>query len=337
VGNLLYVDDSLFKRESSAELENVCITLKHDAQIPFFHHTRPVVQKSSQKPIPFYRRTMTTDTNKEDSPPEEVPTSVDTLSNSGAVESNEKKTKKKTKKKSTKKKENILKDGANELADVPPLEGLEDLSNSEKMTKKATTKKKKKKPVAVPPSDQMTNTNNMDSFSKEEQSLEAVEAVETLSNSENVTKKATTKKKKKKEAALNETSTEEARELSPPEASIIIESTLVDPESTATVKNEELAYDPYAVAIITGAPSPPAQPEYQRPRQCCDNAGAWTCCGIATLVSLLVCICCIIPIIAILIIWKQSVNNIDTLFEEDVWLTDDVWNNTTSYNDTGVV
>jgi hypothetical protein len=85
----------------------------------------------------------------------------------------------------------------------------------------------------------------------------------------------------------NETSSKEA-ELSPPEASIIMipgESALVDPESTATVKNEELASEPYAVAIITGAPSPPAPPEYQHPCRCCDNTGAWTCCEILQLPS----------------------------------------------------
>jgi hypothetical protein len=124
----------------------------------------------------------------------------------------------------------------------------------------------------------------------------------------------------------------------PPSVMIPVDSALVDPESTAPVKNEELASEPYAAAIITGAPSPPAPPEYQHPRRgcCCDNAGAWTCCGIATGVSLLVCICCIIPIIIILIIWKQSVDTFDTLFDDDSLFYDDFWI-TPSYNDTGVV
>jgi hypothetical protein len=95
--------------------------------------------------------------------------------------------------------------------------------------------------------------------------------------------------------------------------------------SEPSAVTEHMSYaEPYAVTIVTGAPSPPAPytpPEYHPPRRCCDeNAGAMTCVGIAAIISLVVCICCILPIVIFVIVWKQSVDTMDTLFnDDDVW------------------
>jgi hypothetical protein len=75
---------------------------------------------------------------------------------------------------------------------------------------------------------------------------------------------------------------------------------------------------PPRVAVITGNPQPPAQqPLSGHESRYRDNRGAWTCCGITSLITLLICICCILPILVVVIIAASTWENIGDDFWED--------------------
>jgi hypothetical protein len=97
---------------------------------------------------------------------------------------------------------------------------------------------------------------------------------------------------------------------------------------------------PPAVAVVTGAPRPPGasfatvtgppQPppnvsvvtgppaNYSGSRYR-DNRGGLTCCGITCIVLAVIFVCCVLPLIVILIIWIAAWDEISDAFDDDYW------------------